>query len=1186
MAGLGPFEVGAEQVERAGVGFTRLVNQVLALEALRAGMRSHQLRVDSQDESPDGGVDAQLFCDRGTVRIPAGESVWQFKRGDLPPAKCREELRGARWAREAIVGGAAYRLVLGARLTPQKVSRRRDALIAEAKVLGIEVRPDQFEVLDANSLAEWASDFPALAVSQLLGGPGYGANDFDLWSRSNRHQTRWATSEAREAELSQIRSDLDDGGRVDIRVQGVSGLGKTRLVMEALRGTRWEPLVAYVPQVDDLSPDFMNHAMNPNRAVLLVVDECDSRRHEKLAERIPTDAVVRLITIGQDATFALRSPVISPEPLAHSSLEDFLQKNYSALGSEGHHFIVRHAGGNVRWAMILAERIETADFAQAAELIRSDDMALFTSELLPEGRDFFLASMFALFERIGWDLELRPELELLASFADVPMEDLEALADRLEARGFLERKGRYRSIGPHPLAVVLAADAWNRMSDEIVAVLLPMLPRPMTMSLLSRAADLGTYSPARGALGDLLAPGGPFGSLEAIESQGLGAFLTKLAIVLPDEATEHLGALIQSESTETLRSQTNSRRDLVWTLEKLVWHSRTFERAADALLRLSLAENETYGNNATGVWSSLFGTVLPATAATPVQRANYLLQVEAAADASTQERLIDAIEGSLHPHENVMVSGELQGGALVERRGGAQDADAAWAYRKALVEILGRLREHGGKDVRSRAVGVLLGTVGGLIAVPIVGPALAAILASFEDDELVLLRRQIEKIRGRREGESTSAAALDALVESLPAARPIDRIRVLVDLGPWDFRYEQRSEELVEQLNQLDRAEVGDEVLRWLSEREVPSSWHLGRGLASLPYRETLEPALVRAADLNLPALAGFLTGIDEDGAGGAFDEFFASDLASELDDQSVLSLTIRGPASGAAKARAKTCLPRMSVVDGSTRLFGWHTDLDEADAVEILDGWLGRINDQLDYNAVVDWIALWAHDRKPLSQELAERVVGLVLMRGKYPDLAHQAWDWAQLANAVPASASVHLAQLLIDLVEQGALIHESSEDAQLLGALAESDPVGVWKLLTRSIGDGGWRLGMSIRGWITTHFPIDVLSDWVGDDLDRARILAQVATAGADTPSPETEFLLKNFGDDEEIRSSLAGDFMSGSWMGAWSDRIRKQISDLESWQTPDRPDGIRRWAREVTVQLRRDLDDALQREAEETF
>ncbi|MGK0276022.1 MAG: hypothetical protein ACI9N0_002409, partial [Ilumatobacter sp.] len=929
MSGLGPFEVGAEQVERVGVGFTRLVNQLLALESLRAGMRSHELRVDSQDESADGGVDAQLFCDSGTDRIPSDESVWQFKRGDLPPAKCREELRGAKWARELVVGGAAYRLVLGARLTPQKVSRRRNALVAEARALGIDVQPDQFEVLDANSLAEWASEFPALAVSQLLGGPGYGANDFDLWSRSNRHQTRWATSEAREAELDQIRSDLDQGDRLDMRVQGVSGLGKTRLVMEALRGTLWAPLVAYVPQVDDLAPDFMNHAMNPNRAVLLVVDECDSRRHEKLAERIPTDAVVRLITIGQDATFALRSPVIKPEPLVDSSIEDFLQQNYGALGSESHHFIVRHAGGNVRWAMILAERIETADVAQAAGLIRSDDIALFTSELLPEGRDFFLASMIALFERVGWDRELRPELELIADFAGVTIKDFDAVANQLEATGFLERKGRYRSIGPHPLAVVLAADAWNRMSDEIVSVLLPKLPRPMTLSLLSRAADLGTYSPARSALTDLLADDGPFGSLEAIESRNLAAFLTKLAIVLPDEATEHLGSLIQRESLEVLRSQTESRRDLVWTLEKLVWHTRTFERAADALLRLSLAENESYGNNATGIWSSLFGAVLPATAASPAQRATYLRRVEAAADAPTQERLIDAIEGSLHPHENVMVSGELQGGALVERRGGVQSADEASTYRKDLVEILGRLREHGVKDVRERAVKALLGTISYLVAVPIVGPVLAGILATFEDDELELLRRHLEKARSLKDDDSAAGSALDDLVRSLPAARPIDRIRVLVDLGPWDFQYEKRSDELVDQLNQLDRAEVVDEVLPWLSEREVPSSWHLGFGLASLPFGEILKPALVGAVGNNLPALAGFLSGSDDGGDGSAFDEFFSSDLASELGDESVLSLTVRGPATAAARARVKASLPRVSVVDGSTRLFGWQTNFE-----------------------------------------------------------------------------------------------------------------------------------------------------------------------------------------------------------------------------------------------------------------
>jgi hypothetical protein len=234
--------------------------------------------------------------------------------------------------------------------------------------------------------------------------------DFDRWSKSIAHQTDWTSSETRKAEISQIQADIGSSDRPDIHVQGPSGIGKTRFVLEALRGTPWEPLVAYVSHVDDLTSALVNHAMSPSRAVVLVVDECDSRRQENLAERIPTDALVRLVTIGRDASYTLRSPVLAIGSLVDEALDEFLRRNYSPLGSEARRFVVAHAGGNVGWAMILADRIKGADAALAAELVRQEDIEHFTSQLIPDGRSFFLAAVLALFERVGWGPPTAPEV--------------------------------------------------------------------------------------------------------------------------------------------------------------------------------------------------------------------------------------------------------------------------------------------------------------------------------------------------------------------------------------------------------------------------------------------------------------------------------------------------------------------------------------------------------------------------------------------------------------------------------------------------------------------------------------------------------------------------------------------------------------------------------------------------------
>ena len=56
------------------------------------------------------------------------------------------------------------------------------------------------------------------------------------------------------------------------------------------------------------------------------------------------------------------------------------------------------------------------------------------------------------------------------------------------------------------------------------------------------------------------------------------------------------------------------------------------------MLRLALAENETWANNSTGLWVAISGARLPATAASPEERSAYLLEV--VADPDTEVRRI------------------------------------------------------------------------------------------------------------------------------------------------------------------------------------------------------------------------------------------------------------------------------------------------------------------------------------------------------------------------------------------------------------------------------------------------------------------------------------------------------------------------------------------------------------------
>src|SRR3546814_20967194 len=83
-----------------------------------------------------------------------------------------------------------------------------------------------------------------------------------------------------------------------------------------------------------------------------------------------------------------------------------------------------------------------------------------------------------------------------------------------------------------------------------------------------------------------------------------------------------------------------------------------------------------------------------------------------------------------------------------------------------------------------------------------------------------------------------------------------------------------------------------------------------------------------------------------------------------------------------------------------------------------------------------------------------------------------------------------------------------------------------------------------MALRGWFLYSVGPDVVDEWVGSDLGRARVVAATAPLGGAEPSPYARSLLVRFGDDKEVRGSLYGDLVSGCWTGPEYDGIPRQI------------------------------------------
>jgi hypothetical protein len=290
----GPFSVDPDEIARLGTLYTPFVNILLDTETASAGLNGYSLTTNYRENIGDKGVDAGISQGIQTRWIPKGGSAWQFKSGDLGPAGCASELRGAERAQEILRSGGTYLLVIGAALTEAKINNRRRRLIETAQSLDLEISEDSIQVLDANALARWAGEHPAIAAWRGLRGIGESAYPLDRWSKSQRYEGEWITSPSRADLIERINAFIGEGSS-DFRIEGVSGIGKSRSVLEALRGQPYEPLVLYLPSTDDMPAGLIGRLSNQSRAAIVVVDECDARHHEILAAQIPTNSTVKLI---------------------------------------------------------------------------------------------------------------------------------------------------------------------------------------------------------------------------------------------------------------------------------------------------------------------------------------------------------------------------------------------------------------------------------------------------------------------------------------------------------------------------------------------------------------------------------------------------------------------------------------------------------------------------------------------------------------------------------------------------------------------------------------------------------------------------------------------------------------------------------------------------------------------------
>ncbi len=451
---------------------------------------------------------------------------------------------------------------------------------------------------------------------------------------------------------------------------------------------------------------------------IVVVDNCSFQVHEQLqVEVLRTDSLISILTLDYNLERVSNTKVFKLKPFSDEEIRQMLMPIYGEKISDIDR-IAAFAQGFPQMAVLLAN----------ARLNEDPEVGLLTDDRIAEKLlwgasrqrnpiDEKVLRGCALFDRFGIEQNVSCEYEYIAdNVVSVSQEDFYNCVQRFSERGLIDRRGRYAQLVPKPLAIRLAAQWWKGTREKDQSCLINSIPESLVVSFCDQIERLDFLPEVKVLTESLCGAQGPFGQAEVILSDRGSRLFRALVNVSPDATTSALFRVLQNMSHEELQAVAgDARRNLVWALEKLCFHAHLFEEAAWALLLLASSENESWSNNATGIFVQLYSVNLSGTAANPTQRLLVLQRALEQSDMCFGKVVIEALKNAVDTHGGSrQVGAEYQGTRPPLEEWRAKVWQEIFDYWQECFDCLIGLVEKGG-CIGEMAMGVIGHSIRGLV---------------------------------------------------------------------------------------------------------------------------------------------------------------------------------------------------------------------------------------------------------------------------------------------------------------------------------------------------------------------------------------------------------------------------------------------------------------------------------------
>jgi hypothetical protein len=1247
-----------EDLARLGPGeAVDLIRELLWAEARRVGLPTAQVNVSAAVNMPDGGVDASVSAappDLASSMLKPGRSSHQIKAsGAFEPwneAHLKKELFGkyppgrdnlGESVRRCLDENGTYVLVCTkCDLDELRHNRAIDALKKLFAACGY--KNAKVEVWSQNTVVGHLHRFPSLCL-KVNGRGQLRFQTHKSWSRQEEMTREFKAGDSQRTLIANLQAELHivQPDALHARVIGEAGIGKTRFVHEVTAAEDLEPLVIYCTSASLFKDsDLMSEIMREDNEfhAILVIDECDPKDRAYIWDNLKNrGSRIKLITMHNEpekSSGTIR--YVEAVPLHKDQLIEIIHsygipKDRAARWTE-------YCGGSPRVAHVIGMNLKSNpdDILQEPATVNVWDRYI-------EGPDDPASSNvqqrrvvlrhLALFKKFGYGGELVEEAKAIWRLvqkvdASVTWPRLVEIVEELRRRKVLQGENTLY-ITPKLLHIKLWSDWWDSYG---LGFDFREFSEGLPDSLVVWFHEMSSYAreskAAQRVVARLLDEGGIFQATDYLQDPRGANYFLALSEADPEGALRCLEKTIGTWSVERLLQFTSGRREVVWALERIVIWRELFQRGARLLLKLAEAENETWGNNASGTFTELFSPGPGATAHTEASPEERFPVLKAALKSGNKQQRLLALKAA----DEALETQNFSRMAGAEHQGLRREPELwnpqTWgelfdAYRR-VWQLLREGLDTFEDDERAKVIEILLHRAEGVARYANLFEMVMDTLSELAQRPNAPKRKMTETVervlhyRGKELPDEMRAAwlRLRGVLVGTDFHSRMERyvaIDVFEDKFDEEGQHVDKAEPEISKLasEAISRPQALAGELSWLV-REAANGFRFGHMLGTKDETLTFLQMLLDAQRAAGPAgnalfLGGYFRAIREK----SIEKW--ETLLDELADDETLAkivpeLAWRGGFLTDRGARRVLAMARNGVLEADhLQMFTFGSsvaELSEAAFTEWIEFLLAAgTREAVSIALDLQYFYYCRKESKhPVPKNLTLRLLTAPALFEKTesrPKRQMEAYHWTELGKVFVRKfqqESLAIADMMFKHFGEDDTVVEKfhSSSHSVLDEIMKHRPVDGWKAVTKYIGPPVDSRAFYIAHWLRgdvfnnrgetgalSLIPLNAIWGWVDEDVaQRASYVASFVPKQLfrrqGEPCLAREMLIR-YGDREDVRRRLFANFSSEGWAGPESLHLEAKKRELLEFKREETEGNVRRWIDEYVEALNWQIERA---------